>query len=96
MFYVVSVVMCVRDILFCMLFFSGVNMKVSIKASGSANVNVLPQMKGKAEFSLIQPLPVIIIQTSMCYRQFKVKKSDRHICKQPTITFTSPLLVLVF
>ncbi|XP_067438040.1 NXPE family member 3-like [Thunnus thynnus] len=32
-----------------MLFKSGVNMKVSIKASGSANVNVLPKMKGQPE-----------------------------------------------
>ncbi|XP_042259444.1 NXPE family member 3-like [Thunnus maccoyii] len=31
------------------LFKSGVNMKVSIKASGSANVNVLPKMKGQPE-----------------------------------------------
>ncbi|XP_067438181.1 NXPE family member 3-like isoform X2 [Thunnus thynnus] len=32
-----------------MLFKSGVNMKVSINASGSANVNVLPKMKGQPE-----------------------------------------------
>ncbi|XP_042259279.1 NXPE family member 3-like [Thunnus maccoyii] len=32
-----------------MLFKSGVNMKVSIKASGSANVNVLPKIKGQPE-----------------------------------------------
>ena len=69
-------------------------MKVSINASGSANVNVLPKMKGKAEFSLIQPLPVTIIQTLMCFRQLQVKKGEEkhlqttyHYLYKPNVGF---------
>lgn len=50
---------------FSVLFFSGVNMKVSIQTSGPASVTVLPEKEGKVQFLLLLPL-CIIIQNLMC------------------------------